>query len=109
MSDELSANIGTEDPEYYAELFWRTPRLANRRLPSDEHSCPVIPGIQNDGFLSRRLQALLDAVADISLCRRGNVSATMACVMDDKAHQTRDCTSFSTTKMMNRLLIVLNT
>ena len=83
MSDELSANIGTEDPEYYAELFWRTLRLANRRLPSDEHSCPVIPGIQNDGFLSRRLQALLDAVADISLCRRGNVSATMACVKDD--------------------------
>jgi hypothetical protein len=83
MPDEQSANIGTEDPEYYAELFCRTPRLANRRLPSDERSCPVIPGIQNDGHLSRRLRALLDAVADISLCRRGNVSATMACIKDD--------------------------
>jgi hypothetical protein len=91
MSDEQSANIGTEDPEYYAELFCRTPRLANRRVPSDEQSCPDIPGIQNvDGLPPRRLKALLDAVADISLCRRGNVSATMACLKDDNgASDTR--------------------
>jgi hypothetical protein len=78
-------SIGTEDPEYYAELFCKTSRLANRRLPSDERSCLDIPGIQSvDDLLSRRLQYLLDAVADISLCQRGNVSATMACLKDDK-------------------------
>ncbi|KAF8487750.1 hypothetical protein F5888DRAFT_1911251 [Russula emetica] len=74
-------SIGTEDPEYYAELFCKTP---NQRLPSDdsERPCPDVPGIH--GPLTRRLQTLLDAVADISLCQRGNVSATMACLKDDK-------------------------
>ena len=70
--------IDTEDPEYYAELFCKIPRLANWRVQS---SCPDAPGIQGvDDPLS---QILLDAVADISLCRRGNVSATMACVKDN--------------------------
>ena len=83
-------DIGIEDPEYYAELFCRTSRLANRRLPYEERFCPDIPGIQDvDGLLSRRLQALLDAVADISLCRRRNVSATMACIKYDKGTETR--------------------
>ena len=67
--------IGTEDPEYYAELFSKIPRLGNRRVQS---SYPDVPGIQGiDG-------PLLDAVADISLCQRGNVSATMASLKDDK-------------------------
>jgi hypothetical protein len=69
--------LGTEDPEYYADLLCKIPRPANRRL-SD------IPGNQNFGVaLSRRLQTLLDAVADISLCRRGNASATMASLTSD--------------------------
>jgi hypothetical protein len=69
--------IGTEDPEYYAELFCKIPRLLNRRVQPD------ISGSQGvDGLLSRRLQTLLDAVADISLCQRGNVSATMAYLKD---------------------------
>ena len=73
--------INTEDPEYYAELFCKIPRVANRRVQSPY---PGVPGIQGvDGPLSRRLQTLLDAVADISLCGRGNVSATMACLKDD--------------------------
>ena len=77
--------IDIENPEYYAELFCRTSRLANRHLPYDERFCPDIPGIQDvDGLLSLRLQALLDTVADISLCQQGNVSATMACLKEDK-------------------------
>jgi len=72
-------SIGTEGPEYYAEIFCKTSRLANRRLPSDEQSVQDV-----DGPLVRRLQTLLDAVADISLIQRGNVSATMACLKDDK-------------------------
>jgi hypothetical protein len=77
--------IVAEGPEYYAELFCKIARLANRRLPLDERSCPDTPGIQNvDGLLSRRVQTLLDAVADISLCQRKNVSATMASLKDDK-------------------------
>ena len=78
--------IVTEGPEYYAELFCKIARLTIWRLPLDVRSpCPDIPGIQNvDGLLSRRLQTLLDAVADISLCQRGKVSATMASLKDDK-------------------------
>ena len=73
--------IGTEEPEYYGELFCKIPRLVNRRLQS---SSPGVPraGIHG-GLSSRRLQTVLDAVADISLCQRGNVSATMACLRDD--------------------------
>ena len=72
--------IDTEDPEYYAELFSKIPRIVDRRLQS---ACPHVPGIQGvDGPLSRRLQTLLEAVADISLCQRGNVSATMASLKD---------------------------
>jgi hypothetical protein len=74
---------GTEDPEYYAELLGKIPRLAERRLSSDGQSCPDIPGKNFDVALFRRLQTLLDAVADISLCRRGNVSATMASLTSD--------------------------
>jgi hypothetical protein len=70
-------SIGTKDPEYYAELFFR--------LPSDERPCPDIPGIQNvDPLLARHLQTLPDVVADISLSQRGNVSATTASLKDDK-------------------------
>jgi hypothetical protein len=73
-------SIGPEDAEYYAELFCKTccktPKLAYRCLvPSDERSCPQ----DIDG---RRLQTLLDTVADISLCQQGNLSATMACLRD---------------------------
>jgi len=78
-------SIGTEDPEYYAELLRNIPRPANRRLQSNEQSCPDVPGIQGvDGPLVRRLQTLLDVVADISLCQQRNVSATMACLKGDK-------------------------
>ena len=62
--------VGTADPEFYAELLRKTTRLANTRLPSI------------DGPLTLR-QILLNAVADISLCQRGNVSATMACLKDN--------------------------
>jgi hypothetical protein len=80
--------IGTEDPEYYGELFCKTPTLADRRLPP---SCPDVPGIQDvDGPSAQRIQTLLDTVADISLCKRGNVSATMACVkVDNGSLETR--------------------
>ena len=77
--------LSPEDPEYYAELFWKIPQLENRRLLSDEPLCPdVLVTRDIDPPLARRLQTLLDAVADISLCERGNVSATMASVKDDK-------------------------
>ena len=78
-------SIGIEDPEYYAELLSVTPRDANRRLLSNEHPCPDVPGIHGvDSPLAQRLQTLLDVIADISLCRKGNVSATMACIKQDK-------------------------
>ena len=78
--DEL-ISIGIEDPEYYAELLSVTTRDANRHLLSNEHPCSDIPSIQGvDPPLAQRPKTLLDVVADISLCRRGNVSATMACI-----------------------------
>ena len=77
--------LGIEDPEYYAELLSVTPRDANRCLLSNEHPCPDVPGIHGvDAMLAQLLQTLLDVVADISLCRKGNVSATMACIKQDK-------------------------
>ncbi|KAH9992190.1 hypothetical protein BJV74DRAFT_884679 [Russula compacta] len=76
--------IDAEDPKYYADLLYNIPRTANRRLLSDGQSCSDVPGTQNvDIALTRRLQTLLDAVADISLCRRGNVSATMTSLKDN--------------------------
>ena len=78
--DEL-ISIGIDDPEYYAELLRVTIRDANRRLLSDERPCPDISGVHGvDPQLAQRLKTLLDVVADISLCQRGNVSATMACI-----------------------------
>ena len=84
-TDQL-ISIDAEDPRYYADLLHKIPRPANRCLPSDGRSRPDVPGhgIQNvDVALSRRLQTLLDTVADISLCQRGNVSATMASLKDN--------------------------
>jgi hypothetical protein len=82
-TDEL-ISIDAEDPKYYADLLCKIPRPANRRLLSDERSCLDIFGIRNvDVALSQRLQTVLDTVADISLCRRGNVSATMASLKDN--------------------------
>ncbi|KAI0282111.1 hypothetical protein BGY98DRAFT_132673 [Russula aff. rugulosa BPL654] len=84
MFDEL-ISIGIEDPEYYAELLSVTPRDANRPLLSNEHPCPDVLGIHGvDAPLAQRLQTLLDVVADISLCQKGNVSATVACIKQDK-------------------------
>ena len=82
-------STGTEDPEYYARLLMKTSRPASWRLPSDEW--PDVFGIQGvDDPHARRLQTLLDVVADISLCQQGNVSATMACVKHDSGTlQTR--------------------
>ena len=78
--------IDTEGPEYYGELLRlrKTARVGNRRQP-DERYCSNVPGIQNlDDPLAQRLQTLLDVVADISLTQRGNVSATMASLTNDK-------------------------
>ena len=62
-----------------------TPRDANRRLLSNERPCPDVPSIHDlDSPLAHRLQTLIDVVADISLCQKGNVSATMACLKKDK-------------------------
>jgi hypothetical protein len=75
--------IDANHPEYYTELLSngvRTERTDPRRLlPDEQHTCPAIPGV--DDALSRRLQTLLDVLADISLSlheREKNVSATMA-------------------------------
>ena len=82
-ADELSP-IDAEDPKYYADLLCKIPRTANWHQPSDGQSCPDVRGFQDIDFaLTRRLQTLLDAVADISLCQRGNVSATMASLKDN--------------------------
>src|SRR5229473_1616328 len=78
--------FGTEAPEYYAELFWKTIRPADRRVQSDKQPCSNLPGIPLvDGPLSKRLQTLLDVIADISLCRRGNVAASMVCLKGNKS------------------------
>ena len=101
----ISISIDAEDPKYYADLLCKIPGSAKRRLCSD------VPGFQNvDVVLSQRLQMLLDAVSNISLRRRGNVSATMASFKDNNRH-SRNATAhlFSTTKMMNRLFFVLDT
>ncbi len=72
------------DPEYYAELLQKSSRPADRRQPANQQSCGNIPAIQNvDDELSKRLRTLLDVIADISICERGNVSATMASVIRD--------------------------
>ena len=61
-TDQL-ISIDAEDQKYYAELLCKIARPANRRLPSDGQS----GSIQDvDVALTRRLQTLLDAVADIS-------------------------------------------
>ena len=73
-TDQL-ISIDAEDPKYYADLLRKIPRPADQRLPSDEQSGSIH---DVDFALTRHLQTLLDAVADISHCQRGNVSATMA-------------------------------
>ena len=75
---------------------YRGPSILHRAFQGDsqpcrsastvqERSCPRIPGIQDvDDTLARRLQTLLDDLAGISLCEKGNVSATTACLKSDK-------------------------
>ena len=78
--------IDVGDPEYYANLLNMTPRDTNWRLLSNEHPCPDhgVPSIHGiDALLAGRLQTL-DVVADISLCQRRNVSATIACIKKEK-------------------------
>jgi hypothetical protein len=71
-----------DHPEYYAELLQKSSRPDHRRPETNQRSCANIPGIQNvDDELSKRLQTLLDVIADISIRERGNVSATMASVI----------------------------
>jgi hypothetical protein len=90
MSGQQPISIDAKDPEYYAELLnnaeglkKKLSRLDIRQIPPNE-PCPDIPSIQDvDSPLARRLQTLLDVLADISLCHRGNVSATMASLKDD--------------------------
>jgi hypothetical protein len=60
-------SIGTGDPVYYTELLKEIPSLVYRRLPSDERSSQGI-----DDTLARCLQTLLDDIAGISLCEKGN-------------------------------------
>jgi hypothetical protein len=73
-----------DHPEYYAELLQRLSRHADRRQQTNQQSYGNIPGIQNvDDELSKRLQTLLDVIADISIYEHGNVSATMASVIRD--------------------------
>jgi plasmid stabilization system protein ParE len=92
--------VSTEDPEYYAELLREAGELENRCLPFDEQfgSCSVL-GIQNSP-LFRRLQPLLDGLANISLCRQGNASATMASLNVDKRTPDSD--------LETRLYIIFN-
>ena len=82
-------SICTEDPEYYAELLVKISRPEIWGLPSV--SGLFRPDVQDiDNPRARRLQALLDVIADISLCQQGNVSATMACTKYDSGTlQTR--------------------
>jgi len=72
-------SIGPSDPAYYADLLQNTTSLVDRHVLSDG-SCPTIPGIKGIDNQLRRLQTLLDDIASISLRKRGNVSATMACL-----------------------------
>ena len=91
MSGKQPISIDAKDPEYYAELLknaeWlkkKLSRLDIRRMPSNEQPCPDIPGIQDiDSPLAWHLQTLLDVLANISLCHRGNVSTMMASLKDD--------------------------
>jgi hypothetical protein len=74
-------------PEYYTELLTYCDRSEPRRLPLNERqTCRDIAGVQGvDAELSRRLQTLLDAIADISLYEpKKNVSATMASLTDNR-------------------------
>ncbi len=90
--------FGTEHPEYYAELLRKTARPADRRIPSDKQQpCPNLPGIPLvGGPLSKRLQTLLNVIADISLCRQGNVAASMACLkVNGSSLETRLYITFS--------------
>src|SRR6266849_2996698 len=101
----IIANLFTHnrDPEYYAELLGKTSRPADPpsapldvRTVSfigrfDERYCSDVPSIRNvDDALTQRLQTLLGVVADISLCQRQNISATMARLGSDSGTlQTR--------------------
>ena len=68
---------------YYAELLSAIPRPTIRR--SDDPFCPDVSGIRGvDNPLAQRLRTFLDVIADISLCHRGNVSATMARLREDE-------------------------
>jgi len=72
--------IGPENPSYYSDILQNITSRVDRHSPS-QRSCQTIPGIQNiDDTLTRRLQSVLDDIARISLCEKGNVSATMACL-----------------------------
>ncbi len=80
--------FGTDHPEYYGELLMKTARPADRHVPSDKQPCPIISSIPPeaiDGPLSQRLQTLLDVIADVSLCRRRNVAASVACLKGNKS------------------------
>jgi len=83
MSAQL-LSISTDNPVFYTELLKKITSTVNRRLPFHERLCPEVPGIQDvDGILAWRLQTLLDDIAAISIHKKGNVSATTACLRDD--------------------------
>ena len=74
MSGKQIISIHARDPEYYTELLRNTSRLANRHLPYNEQQ----DRDRDVDSLPDRHLTLLDVLANISLCQRGNVSATMA-------------------------------
>ena len=69
------------------------------QMPSYQRSCRSIHGIQNiDDELGKRLQTLLDVLANVSICQHGIVSATMASLIRDGGSGT----------LKTRLYIIFN-
>ena len=101
-TDQL-ISIGAEDPKYHAELFRKIPRPANRRL-----QCPDVSGIQKVSVaLSRRPQTL-------SRCSRRYLTLSTRQRHDGQHKDSKGILEtelyiVSTTKMMNQLLVALNT
>ena len=82
--------LGINEPIFNGTEDQNTMQSFSARLPDSQigayhpmndpvQTFPVFRNIQD-----RLLPTLLDAVPDISLCQQGNVSATMACLKDDK-------------------------
>lgn len=77
-------SIGTDNPEYYTELLNLTSCQScdTNQHPLSNQSSLDVYGIHHD-LVTKRLQTLLNAVANISLSQKGNISATMARLRHD--------------------------